>query len=119
MNHDPGFHLSCDEHLSREWGQPQIDPQFDDVYGFIDGLAAVRVGDDARGKYGFIDTTGEMVITPEFDDVNPFLEGLAAIQIGDEWGFIDTAGQVVIDPQFDDVSGFESSPFLVETLHGS
>ena len=24
LNHDPGFHLSCDEHLSREWGPPHI-----------------------------------------------------------------------------------------------
>ena len=22
MNHDPGFHLSCDEHLSKGWGPP-------------------------------------------------------------------------------------------------
>ena len=22
LNHDPGFHLSCDEHLSKGWGPP-------------------------------------------------------------------------------------------------
>ena len=22
MNHEPGFHLSCDEHLSEGWGPP-------------------------------------------------------------------------------------------------
>ena len=22
MNHDPGFHLGCDEHLSKGWGPP-------------------------------------------------------------------------------------------------
>ena len=22
MNHEPGFHLSCDEHLSKGWGPP-------------------------------------------------------------------------------------------------
>ena len=25
MNHDPGFHLSCDEHLSKGWGPPLIE----------------------------------------------------------------------------------------------
>ena len=24
LNHDPRFHLSCDEHLSREWGPPHV-----------------------------------------------------------------------------------------------
>ena len=23
MNHDPGFHLSCDQYLSKGWGPPQ------------------------------------------------------------------------------------------------
>ena len=24
MNHDPGFHLSCDQYLSKGWGPPQL-----------------------------------------------------------------------------------------------
>ena len=26
MNHDPGFHLSCDQYLSKGWGPPQLEP---------------------------------------------------------------------------------------------
>ncbi len=28
MNHDPGFHLSCDENLSKGWGPPLLPQAF-------------------------------------------------------------------------------------------
>ena len=28
FNHDPGFHLSCDEHLSKGWGPPLPYPRW-------------------------------------------------------------------------------------------
>ena len=64
-------------------GNYVINPQFDYVYSFSEGLAAVYID----GKGGFIDLQGNYVINPQFDYVRSFLEGLAAvrIRIGD-WG---------------------------------
>ncbi|MBL8422629.1 MAG: WG repeat-containing protein [Candidatus Accumulibacter phosphatis] len=87
-----------------------INPQFDAVTAFREGLAAVRVGDDETGKWGFIDKQGNMVIPPHFDSVRAFREGRAAVRIGydnsGKWGYIDKQGDNVIDRQFDTAFGF-------------
>ena len=36
-------------------GKMVIPANYDDAFEFRDGLANVRVGNEARGKYGFID----------------------------------------------------------------
>jgi hypothetical protein len=37
-----------------ESGRFVINPQFDEADRFSDGLAAVRIGDDKTGKWGYI-----------------------------------------------------------------
>ncbi|MCL6590461.1 MAG: WG repeat-containing protein [Firmicutes bacterium] len=51
------------------------DPLMEDAHSFSEGLAAVKI----TGKWGFIDTKGNVVITPSFDKVGSFSEGLAVI----------------------------------------
>ena len=60
-----------------------INPQFDSVGSFSDGLAAVRSGDARTGKWGFIDKTGRIVINPQFGLADSFSDGLARVVIGD------------------------------------
>ena len=66
--------------------------QFDEAKRFSEGLAAVRIGDEKTGKWGFIERTGKVVVTPQFDFASKFSEGLAAVRIGDDktgrWGYI-------------------------------
>ena len=57
-------------------------------------------------KYGYIDTSGNIVIQPRFDDAWRFSEGLAPVLVEDKWGFIDQTGKIVITPRF-----FEAMPF--------
>lgn len=59
---------------------------------FSEGLAAVK----KDGKWGFIDTEGNVVIEPQYDGANSFSEGLAAVQSGGKWGYIDKTGNLVI-----------------------
>jgi serine/threonine-protein kinase len=73
---------------------------------FSEGLAPVLVGDFETGKWGYIDSTGNMVIEPQFDNAYEFSDGIATVRIADKWGFIDMTGQHVIDPQFDDTWAF-------------
>lgn len=42
-------------------GKFVINPQFAEAYSFREGLAAVKVGDEKTGKWGFIDTKGLFV----------------------------------------------------------
>ena len=78
--------------VMEQTGKFVINPQFDGVSSFSDGLAGVRIGDDMTGKWGYIDKQGRMVINPQFDRASGFTEGLAAVRIGDDktgkWGFI-------------------------------
>jgi len=91
-------------------GQIVINPQFDAAQNFSEGLAAVRIGDDTTGKWGFIDEGGALVINPQFDLAASFIDGLAIVRIGDsksgKWGFIDKSGKFVISPQFSEVDIF-------------
>lgn len=60
-----------------------------------------------KKKYGYIDTSGNIVIPAQFFDAGPFGEGLAAVAVKEvswnqkEWGFIDKTGRVVLtlDPE--------------------
>ncbi len=84
---------------------------------FREGLAAVRIGDEKSGKWGFIGKDGRFVINPQFDEVFPFNEGLAVVRVGDNgtsrFGYIDGTGKYVINPQFDWTYGFDSGLALV------
>src|SRR5262245_834004 len=55
-----------------------IPARFDEAGQFSEGLAPVRIG----GKFGYVDTQGEVVIPPQFDFANPFSEGVAAAGAG-------------------------------------
>ncbi len=87
-------------------------PQYEDVWSFRDGLAAVKLG----GRWGFIDRDGAMVIEPSFQAVSRgFQDGLAAVNVGGDerphgpveggkWGYINKSGAWVAPPQFTGVS---------------
>ncbi|MBY0497074.1 MAG: WG repeat-containing protein [Cyanobacteria bacterium] len=85
-------------------GETVIQPQFEEVGGFSEGLSTVRVG----SKYGYIDDNGTMVITPQFDAATSFRFGRAAVKLccgsgfqsggNNRFGYIDTAGKYIGTP---------------------
>ena len=89
---------------------------------FYNGLASFSY----HGKYGFLNTDGEVIVDPEYDYVYDFDKesGLACVFIGtmsswgypDEgnYGFIDTEGNVVIDLQYEDGFSFSEGLAAVE-----
>ncbi|EHW6113851.1 WG repeat-containing protein [Campylobacter coli] len=79
-------------------GEFAIEPKFDYVWSFWEGLAKVEL----NRKYGFIDKSGKIVIEPKFDDAWNFNEGLAGVKLNGKYGFIDKNGEFVIKPNFDD-----------------
>lgn len=75
-------------------------------------LLPVRVS----GKWGYVNSGGQLVINPQFDYADDFHEGRARVCLGascwgpsdDEplWGVIDTSGKMVVTPQYGEADVF-------------
>src|SRR5258707_12660787 len=71
-------------------GKVAINPQFDDVGRFAEGLAPVKFGT----KWGDIDREGKLAINPQFAVADPFSGGVALIGTNMRFGDIDKAGKI-------------------------
>ncbi len=111
-------------------GNKPFDKTFEDLSDFSDGLARFS----ENGKFGFIDTKGNVVIKPFIENSSIvdwsvgnswFSEGLCAVKFGydknkkDEidngkYGYIDKTGKVVINPRFDEAYAFKNGKALVQ-----
>ena len=74
-----------------------IEPRFDNVMAFSDGVAATEVDD----KWGYIDKTGKWIIEPHFDLVWNFTDGMAKVAVDGKYGYIDKNGKWVDETQFE------------------
>jgi len=90
-------------------GEFVIQPQYDGVWPFAEGLAAiysvVTTKEGVLDQVGFIDLEGKMVIEPRFTYSGipwcyHFREGLAVIQVGNYSGIIDQKGNIIIKPAY-------------------
>jgi WG repeat protein len=94
-------------------GKWVIKPQFDEQYGFSEGLGRVVV----NGLWGFIDRTGKFVVEPQFNPSYWFAEGFAHVAFTNDTGaFIDHSGQIASPPQYVYGSYFSEGlvPFYAE-----
>jgi hypothetical protein len=91
-------------------GAIAIEPRFEKVRKFAEGVAAVNVGaspDEAvprrasGGKWGYIDGTGRMVIQPQFDWAADFSGGVALVGVGHDFLYIDKDGKTVLRPVYE------------------
>jgi len=89
-----------------------IEPKFDSLFEFTDGLAAAQIDnpDHTARTAGFIDPTGEFVVT--FDKVqrmkSSHRSGLALVWRTEPpyYIFVDRAGEAVLTPDYDQVEPF-------------
>lgn len=80
-----------------------IESQFDTIQKFIDGMAIFTLD----GKYGAINTLGEIVVESKYKTIYQFKDGAAHI-LGENGkiGVIDKTGKVLFEPVFDRVTSF-------------
>lgn len=89
-----------------------IQPRFDEVFCFKDGLACV----DDGGMFGYINDKGDYVIEPKFECAMSFSEGLAVFFEGEKCGYINKEGNVVISAKYDAATAFENGRAKVKEL---
>jgi hypothetical protein len=74
-----------------------IEPTFKDAKEFSNGLAPVY-----NKKWGYINTSGELVIPYQFDQAETFSEdGFAPVLVKGRWGFINAKGKMVVEPKYE------------------
>ncbi|MFA7335652.1 MAG: WG repeat-containing protein [Candidatus Obscuribacterales bacterium] len=110
-------------------GKFVVQPRYDKVGSFHEGLAAVGCGEhvknmdgepgsirisrtfpdtEMQAKWGFIDCTGKEIIDLKYSAARDFSEGLAPVKSGTKWGFIDKQGKFAIRPQFEFAAPFSN-----------
>ena len=70
--------------------------------GYAQGMEMFSEG----GKWGFRDSSGNVVVPAKYDAINDFSEGLIAVRQNEKWGFVDETGNEVIPPKYDNSSSF-------------
>lgn len=66
-----------------------------------------------QGKFGYINSRGQVLIPPVYYAAHEFSEGLAAVRENGLYGYINTRGQYLIPPAFDKASPFYNGLALV------
>lgn len=87
---------------------------YEDAEPFADGWAAVKKG----GKWGFIDTEGNVQIDFQFDQARSFGQHLAAVRVDRRWGYISLYGEMVIEAEFFEAKSFYEGSAPVKTADG-
>ncbi|MCA9804044.1 MAG: WG repeat-containing protein [Cyanobacteria bacterium HKST-UBA02] len=122
-----------------------IEPRYDTVSSFVEGLAAVLMD----RHFGYIDKEGKLaikckyldardfsegfaevkeetgtwgfvgkngkLIASGYQETKPFKEGLAAVKKSGRWGFINTEGKPAINIQYDRVLSFQDGLSFTQT----
>lgn len=79
-----------------------VTAKYDYAGPFCNGLARVKL----NKKWGYIDTTGNVVVSPKYNQAENFSDGMARVRLGQKWGLINTSGTEIIKPTFDFIDVF-------------
>ena len=91
-----------------------VTAKYDMAGPFCNGLARVKT----KNKWGYIDTTGNVVVPPKYNEVENFSDGIARVRIGQKWGLIDTTGKEINIPKKDIESRRQSETSIMPANFG-
>ncbi|MGC8729415.1 MAG: FlgO family outer membrane protein [Elusimicrobiales bacterium] len=83
-------------------GNIQIPFQYDEVFGFTNGIAKVKKG----LKYGAVDKTGKEIIPIKYDDVEQRYDDYVLVSIKNKYGLLDFKGNVLTPVKYDKIDYF-------------
>ncbi len=72
--------------------------EFEKVWPFENGYAPFC----ERGRWGYIDTKGNVVIQPQYEEARAFSETVAPVKSGGVWGFVGKDGLEKVAPQYEE-----------------
>lgn len=77
---------------------------FDQYLDYVDGFARVQ----HKGKWGFVNTDGQIVVSTQYDECKDFVNGKAEVRIGNKWGYVSATEKLIVSPYYDETSGFST-----------
>ena len=94
------------ERFINKKGETVVSPEWDSMWvSFSDGVVPVK----KDGKWGYVDTKGDLVIDCKFESASSFGQGLAPVKFNGKWGYINKSGDFAIDPQYEYAYRFSDS----------
>ena len=113
--------LAVAESESGKWGFVDrnlnyvIKPQFENVWGFIDGIALVT----QNGLRGIIDKTGKYIVEPQFDDPKlpiyyDYYQGTFVVLKAGKTRIVDVKNANILETEYDGFYGMTGNKAVVE-----
>ena len=100
---EPVFEKKGDLYGLKSGDKWLIEPQYDTIKSFSEGLAAVR----SDKKWGFINKKGETVTKDQYFDVRSFQEGFAAVlNLNNEWVYINKEEKTINENKYITANSF-------------
>lgn len=75
-------------------GQWILNPIFDDVTWFFEGMALALIDK----KWGVIDMTGKWIIEPKYDSIEMINARSVRVKIAGKWQYLDGSGKEIDGP---------------------
>jgi len=72
-----------------------------------------------KHKWGYVNSSGNLVIADKFDDCRDFSDNRAAVNYKGKWGFIDTKGSFVVEPIYREAYGYKNGYAIVRNFDDS
>lgn len=88
---------------------------FDDAKPFVGGEYAAVC---QKGKWGFVNSEGDIVIKCEYDGADSFSSLYAPVMKDGKWGYIDKKNQLIYDYQFDEAKQFNENAIAPVFING-
>jgi len=94
---------------NNKWGlinrdyEEVLEPKYDWIGDFLNGIAEVKLGTNSNIKYGFINEKGIEVLKPKYDVIYAFKDGFAKVELDDRYGFINEKLEEVLEPKYQNI----------------
>ena len=73
-----------------------------DAKDFKSGLATFK--DETTGKWGAINTSGEIAILPKYDEALDFTGGCSIVKLGDDYGIVGADLRIILELKYKNIS---------------
>ncbi len=93
-------------------------PKDFDIYDHSEGLIIFSSKNGDEKKFGFLNTSGEIVIEPIYDYVEKFVNGFSIVGVGNKFGVIKKDGSLLLPIKFDHISGNCADAGIFTTVEG-